>query len=396
MWFVYSPLLSLLYVLCRVGSMMVLGSAGSSYLATHADQLYSEIRSVYLGTEELETTEKRLVREYENRISEYTPTERRIINSNIHLCRQYRSIATIQRLDLLLRMPRKLRVFDPVKDGKALHTMLESRHYGTVVSKHVYRYIAVMATCYRYDLDVTIRPPFLLGPPGTGKTMMVRQVAEALDLPFLSVSPGSMGCLQHLFGYSLTGPTSDGPGVITEFLCNQTNVFGERYEVNTFPVILCFEEIEKYLSRNYILKCELLRLLSTEDDSRIKIDGLGGIHVPFNRFMIWFDANAPVTTSKDTDPVAETNPFMDRMQVIEFGSYPIEQKMEIAKQTVDKILKKIGREEEGDHQIVKNMIRHIVKNDKEAGVRTMKHNLTVALVARLAYQDGWTHYGYFN
>lgn len=391
MWFLYSPLLSLLYVVCRAGSMMVLGSAGSSFLSSHADQLYIEIRSVYLGMEPLENTEKRLVREYENNIASYSHTEQLIFNDCLRICRMYRNLQSVRRLEHLLRMPRKVRQFYPETDGLALFTMLEKNHYSPLVSREIYRYIATMATCYKYDMSLMIRSPFLLGPPGTGKTRLIRQVASALDLPCISVTLDHGLSMRSLFGTPLTGHHHDEDGVITQFMCNQTNLAGVHYKENTFPVMVCFEEIEKHLGENEHLKIEFHQLLNTEDNSIVKIEGLGGIHVELNRFMFWFDANKEVQTEKEYVPVTDVDPFMNRMNVIKIEKQTKEGKMKIVKDIVDNVMKQTKMEHT---DAIDEIIKQAIENDPEDGVRSLKNEVLVGLISHLAYQEGWNHYDF--
>jgi ATP-dependent Lon protease len=196
----------------------------------------------------------------------------------------------------------------------------------------------------------------LCGPKGTGKTKIIKSLAEALDLPFFQVNCGGLNDVSVLTGHSETYVGSK-PGKIVEAF--QTS--------NYMNPIIYLDEIDKISN---VRSCELngvfTHLLDEEQNNKFQDNYLSNVSINLSRvfFVIAFN---------DISKVDEI--VSDRMKVIYINKPSLEDKLNICYQ---KIIPDIMTTVKFDSNVCIEMDREVIeyiavhKCEGESGVRQLR------------------------
>jgi ATP-dependent Lon protease len=365
--------------------MIAPGQSGSQTLSSAANRVYSDIQACHYNVETLDRKERRLIAMYRERASSYSDDQKEKINGMIQQCANGRDAANIRRLENCIQLPVFVRHLSATVEGKKLKAMLQTSGYSKEICDSIYEYVALTATCLQYNVFIGRNAPFLIGPPGVGKTRLVQMAAECLGLPCFVVSfhPNKYYSTD-LFGESYSNEF----GRLVEFLCQHTN--------RSYPIVIFFDEIDKVLYSGGIetgVKRFLLDLLNNGTPHEVEAPGANRMTISFDKMFIFLGANDVIKTRSAV--VNEKNPlqeetdkiFMDRVHALHFPPYTTQEKEQIASSITTETLTTFGWK--GLTDDTKRRIDDIVQKDNLPGVRVMKANIIAAIVREIARKDGW-------
>ncbi len=266
--------------------------------------------------------------------------------------------ATVSRsyIDLVLDLPWAKSTTDTLSLAEA-RKVLNEDHFGLEkVKERILEYLAV------YKLTGNLKSPVLcfVGPPGVGKTSIVRSIARAAGKKFVSMSLGGIRDEAEIRGHRRTYVAAL-PGRIIEGLRNAG--------VNN-PVFL-LDEIDKMTADMHGDPASaLLEVLDPNQNYGFKDNYLD---MPFDLSKVMF-----VTTANSLDPIQPA--LLDRLEVIELSGYTYEEKLQIAKRYLrPKEIEANGLKDikiEMSDAVTMNVISNYTR---ESGVRNLEREIATVM-----------------
>ena len=262
-------------------------------------------------------------------------------------------------LDTCLEMPWGKETKERADVEKA-RAMLDKDHYGlTKVKERILEYIAVRQIHPQAKGKIIC----LVGPPGVGKTSIAISVVKAMNRKLYRISLGGVRDEADIRGHRKTYIGAM-PGRIIDGLIHS----------GSMNPLLVLDEIDKLASdMRGDPASALLEVLDSEQNSSFR-DHFLEIPVDLSRVMF-------ITTANTTDTIPR--PLLDRMEVIELGSYTDEEKVEIARRhLIPKQLKEHGLQK---RQLIisDDALRGIISGyTRESGVRVLERE--IAAICRKA------------
>ncbi|MCD7860246.1 MAG: endopeptidase La [Firmicutes bacterium] len=262
-------------------------------------------------------------------------------------------------IDTVLELPWHTATKERV-DVEVARKVLEKDHYGLEkVKQRILEIIAVRQMAPQLPPQIIC----LVGPPGVGKTSIAYSIARALNRKLARISLGGVHDEADIRGHRKTYVGAMPGRILTALTQAGTNN----------PVLL-LDEVDK-MGTDYRgdPSSALLEVLDSEQNKTFRDHFL---EIPFDLSKVLF-----ITTANTLDTVPR--PLLDRMEVIELGSYTDEEKRMIAKEhLVPKQLKKHGLRR-AQLRLTDDAIREIIGcYTRESGVRELER--CIAAICRKA------------
>lgn len=274
------------------------------------------------------------------------------------------SESTVERayIETLLDLPWNKVSKDTIDMDKA-EDVLNRDHYGLEkVKERILEYLAVRALTSKGEAPILC----LVGPPGTGKTSIAKSIADALNRKYVRICLGGVRDEAEIRGHRRTYIGAM-PGRIANGL-RQAGVGN--------PLML-LDEIDK-VSSDYKgdTSSALLEVLDPEQNSHFRDHY---VELPLDLSKVLF-----IATANDAGNIPR--PLLDRMELIEVGSYTANEKFHIAKEhLLEKELSRNGLSKEQltiSDSALKDIIEHYTR---EAGVRGLER--TIGSICRKAARE---------
>lgn len=270
-------------------------------------------------------------------------------------------------LDAVLELPWHRRTKERVSVDAA-SKVLEKDHYGLEkVKERILETIAVRQMAPQMPPQILC----LVGPPGVGKTSIAYSIARALNRKMARISLGGVRDEADIRGHRKTYVGAM-PG----------RIMAAMTQAGSKNPLLLLDEIDK-MGSDYRgdPSAAMLEVLDPEQNKNYRDHYL---EVPFDLSEVLF-----ITTANTLDTVPR--PLLDRMEVIELGSYTDEEKRMIAKDHL--IPKQIGKHglKKSQLKISDDAVREIIYcYTRESGVRSLERCFAEVCrkTARLLLNDG--------
>lgn len=274
------------------------------------------------------------------------------------------SESTVERgyIETVLELPWNRMSVDN-KDLDHAAQVLDDDHYGLKdVKERILEFLAVRNLTSKGESPIIC----LVGPPGTGKTSIVRSIASALEKKYVRISLGGVRDEAEIRGHRKTYIGAM-PGRI---------VNGLRQAGVSNPLML-LDEIDK-VSSDYKgdTSAALLEVLDSEQNCRFRDHY---IEMPVDLSEVLF-----IATANEVSGIPK--PLLDRMELIEVSSYTENEKFHIAKEhLVEKQKSKNGIKKE-QLTITDSALKDIIRlYTREAGVRSLER--TIGKLCRKAARE---------
>ena len=252
-------------------------------------------------------------------------------------------------LDTVLDLPWNTKTKERV-DVSTARKILEKDHFGMEkVKRRILEAIAVRQMAPEMPPQILC----LVGPPGVGKTSFSYSVAKALNRKMVRVSLGGVHDEADIRGHRKTYVGAMPGRIMTAMI-----------QAGSSNPVLLLDEIDK-MGADYRgdPSAALLEVLDGEQNMTYRDHYL---EIPFDLSDVLF-----ITTANTLDTVPK--PLLDRMEVIELGSYTDEEKVMIAKNhLIPKQLSKHGLKK-SQLRISEEAVREIIAcYTRESGVRSLE------------------------
>ena len=252
-------------------------------------------------------------------------------------------------IDTVLELPWHERTKERV-DVAAARKILDHDHYGLQkVKERILESIAVRQMAPEMPPQILC----LVGPPGVGKTSIAHSIARSLNRKMARISLGGVRDEADIRGHRKTYVGAMPGRIITGLI-----------QAGSSNPVLLLDEIDKMGSDHRgDPSAAMLEVLDSEQNSTYRDHFL---EIPYDLRDVMF-----ITTANTLDTVPR--PLLDRMEVIELGSYTDEEKVMIAKNhLIPKQLEKHGLKK-SQVRITDDAIREIIScYTRESGVRTLE------------------------
>jgi len=269
-------------------------------------------------------------------------------------------------LDAVLDLPWNMLTKERA-DIDAARRVLEADHYGMEkVKTRIIEFLAVRKLAPEVKGGILC----LVGPPGVGKTSIGESISRALGRRFARLSLGGVHDEAEIRGHRKTYVGSM-PG----------RIMAAVQKAGSRNPLLLLDEIDK-LGRDHRgdPAAALLEALDSEQNNTFRDHYL---ELPFDLSEVLF-----VTTANTRDTIPR--PLLDRMEIIDLGSYTDEEKLQIAKRHLLPKQRKRHGLTARQLRLLDDVLRDMIAGyTRESGVRQLERELaTICRKAATAIVDG--------
>ena len=255
-------------------------------------------------------------------------------------------------LDTVLEIPWTEKTKEQV-DVSRVRKVLEKDHFGMEkVKERILETIAVRQMAPEMPAQILC----LVGPPGVGKTSIAYSIARALNRKMARISLGGVHDEADIRGHRKTYVGAM-PG----------RILNAMIQAGSTNPLLLLDEIDKMGSDHRgDPSAALLEVLDAEQNKTYRDHYL---EIPYDLSEVMF-----ITTANTLDTVPR--PLLDRMEIIELGSYTDEEKLMIAKNhLLPKQIAKHGLKK-NQLKVSDDAIREIIQcYTRESGVRNLERSM---------------------
>ena len=254
-------------------------------------------------------------------------------------------------LDTVLELPWNESTKERI-DVSAARKILDKEHYGLEkVKNRILETIAVRQIAPEMPPQILC----LVGPPGVGKTSVAYSIAKSLNRKLARIALGGVHDEADIRGHRKTYVGAMPGRILTALI-----------QAGSSNPVLLLDEVDK-MGSDYRgdPSAALLEVLDGEQNKTYRDHYL---EIPFDLSNTMF-----ITTANTLDTVPR--PLLDRMEIIEIGSYTDEEKLMIAKNhLIPKQLAKHGLKK-SQLKISDDTIRDIIRcYTRESGVRSLERS----------------------
>ncbi|MCX6732016.1 MAG: endopeptidase La [Candidatus Roizmanbacteria bacterium] len=277
-------------------------------------------------------------------------------------------------LDWLIELPWRNDVGNAI-NVKAAETILNEDHYGLKkIKERILEYLAVLELRRskeegkekgKDEKKKVFQPTIICfaGPPGVGKTSLGRSIARALGRKFVKVSLGGVRDEAEIRGHRRTYVGAM-PGRIIQGI----------KQAGTKNPLFMLDEIDK-IGRDYRgdASAALLEALDPEQNHAFSDHYL---EVPYDLSDVFF-----ITTANMLDTIPDA--LRDRLEIIHFPGYTVEEKFHIAKQYLVKKQQEAHSITTKEGSINDSALKLMISRyTREAGVRELERQVATVFRKR--------------
>ena len=255
-------------------------------------------------------------------------------------------------LDTVLELPWNKQTKERV-DVAAARKILDKDHFGLEkVKERILESIAVRQVAPEMPPQILC----LVGPPGVGKTSIAYSVAKSLNRKMTRIALGGVHDEADIRGHRKTYVGAMPGRILTAII-----------QAGSKNPVLLLDEVDK-MGSDYRgdPSAALLEVLDGEQNKTYRDHFL---EIPFDLSKVMF-----ITTANTTDTIPR--PLLDRMEIIEIGSYTDEEKLMIAKNhLLPKQMEKHGLKKR-QLKVTDDAIREMIRcYTRESGVRSLERSI---------------------